>query len=163
MTFTSPNDEKSHHHFPQTCVPLRLARPDHPIILVDVLINAMETYQFMLDTGASQTIVSPRLAQRMGMPDAQADSLIGVGGVTQSSVGTLRSLSVGEASLKNSKVIVADIFSQLGQALGDAMDGILGFNFLSRFKVVIDYPNQKLGFEASHDLPVSHSTAKQPV
>jgi predicted aspartyl protease len=160
MTFSSPTDEKSQNRSLQTYVPLRLARPDRPIILVDVLVNSIETYPFILDTGASQTVVSPRLAQRMGITDDQVDSLIGVGGVTQSSVGILRSVSVGEASLKNVTVIVADIFSQLDQAVDAKLDGILGFNFLSRFKLEIDYPNEMLGFEAAYGPTVSHPTGK---
>jgi hypothetical protein len=41
--------------------------------------------------------------------------------------------------------IVADIFSALSQAVGTKFDGILGFNFLSKFKIEIDYPNERLG------------------
>jgi predicted aspartyl protease len=144
LTLASPRDETSQAGSIQTSIPLRLAKPDRPILLVDILINAQETYQFILDTGASQTIVSPELAQRMGIGGTKADSIIGVGGATQSSVGIATSLSVGEASLSNVIVIVADIFSALSQAVGTKFDGILGFNFLSKFKIEIDYPNERL-------------------
>ena len=46
----------------------------------------------------------------------------------------LVSLSVGDASLSNVTVIVADIFSALSQAVSTRFDGILGYNLLSRFK-----------------------------
>ena len=147
LTLASPRDKRSHDRSMQTYVPLRLARPDRPILLVDVLVNAQETYQFILDTGASQTVVSPELAQRMGMGGTKVDSIIGVGGATQSSVGILKSLSIGEASLSKVTVIVADIFSALSQAVGTKFDGVLGFNFLSKFKIEIDYPNESLRFE----------------
>jgi predicted aspartyl protease len=147
LTFTSPSDKKRHDRSLPTYVPLRLARQDRPILLVDVLINAQETYQFILDTGASQTVVSPELAQQMSIKDIKADSIIGAGGTTHSSVGIVKSLSVGEASLRNITVIVADIFSTLSQAVGTKFDGILGFNFLSKFKLEIDYQNERLRFE----------------
>jgi predicted aspartyl protease len=144
LTLTSPRDETSQARSMQTDVPLRLAKPDRPILLVDVLINAQETYPFILDTGASQTIVSPELAQRMGIGGTTADSIIGVGGAIQSLIGILTSLSIGEATLSNVPVIVADIFSSLSQAVGTKFDGVLGFNFLSNFKIEIDYPNERL-------------------
>jgi len=114
---------------------------------VDVLINARETYQFILDTGASQTIVSPELALQMNITDTKMDLIIGAGGATKSSVGILKSLSVGKASLRNIPVIVADIFSALSEAMGAKFDGILGFNYLSNFMIEIDYPNRNLWFE----------------
>ncbi len=147
LTFSSPQEKKSHDRSSQTYVPLRLAKPNRPIILVDVLVNALETYQFVLDTGASQTVVSPELAEQMPIKEIKADSIVGVGGPTRSLVGILKSLSVGQASLRNITVIVADIFSALSQAVGAKMDGILGFNFLNKFKLEIDYPNESLRFE----------------
>lgn len=138
---------RSHGCLPQTNITLRLARPGRPISLVDVLINARETYQFILDTGASQTIVSPELALQMNITDTKMDLIIGAGGATKSSVGILKSLSVGKASLRNIPVIVADIFSALSEATGAKFDGILGFNYLSNFMIEIDYPNRNLWFE----------------
>jgi predicted aspartyl protease len=144
LMLSSPSDETSQARSMQTDVPLRLAKPGRPILLVNVLINSQETYPFILDTGASQTIVSPELAQRMGIGGTSADSIIGVGGAIQSAVGLLMSLSIGEATLSNVPVIVADIFSSLSQAVGTKFDGVLGFNFLSKFKIEIDYPNGRL-------------------
>jgi len=144
LTLSSPRDTKSQNRPVHPYVPLRLARPDRPILLVDVLVNAQETYRFILDTGASHTVVSAGLAQRMRIGGGKLDSLIGVGGVTQSSVGRLQSLSIGEASLRNVAVIIADMFSAISQAVDIQLDGILGFNFLRAFKVEIDYPNGRL-------------------
>ncbi len=147
LTFTSPTEKKSHNRSLLTYMPLRLARPDRPIILVDVLINAQEIYQFVLDTGASQTIVSPAITQKLNIKDIKADSIMGAGGAIQSSAGILKSISVGEVSIKNIAIIVADIFSALSQAVGAKIEGILGFNFLRNFELEIDYPNKSLRFK----------------
>ena len=147
LTFASPSDHKGPEPSLQTYVPLRLARADRPVLLVDVLVNTQETYQFIVDTGASQTVVSPELARRMSIRETNGDSLIGVGGATSSSVGVLRSLSIGEATLRNVQVISVDIFSALSQAIGTKFDGILGFNFLRKFKLEIDYPHERLRLE----------------
>ena len=98
-------------------------------------------------TTESQTIVSPGLAQHMGVEGSPAGSIGGAGGAVQSSVGTLKSLSFGVAQLENVTVVVSDIFSPLNQAVGVSMDGILGYNFLRKFKITIDYPNEVLRFQ----------------
>jgi predicted aspartyl protease len=149
LTFSSPGDETNQAPAMQKYVPLRLARPDRPILMADVIVNGREMYQFILDTGASQTILVPKLIQRMGMGgDTTADSIIGVDGATPSSAGISRSLSIGGASLSNVSVIVADIFSALSQAVGARFDGVLGFNFLQYRKTISikkDFLNQALG------------------
>ena len=48
---------------------------------------------------------------------------------------------------KNVSTQSADIFSALSQAMGTKFDGILGFDFLSKFKIEIDYPNERLRLE----------------
>ena len=89
LTLSAPGDEKDQPRSPRTYVPLRLAKPDRPILLVEVLVTGRETYQFILDTGASQTVVSPELAQRAGIgKGAPPRSIIGAGGPTPSSAGT---------------------------------------------------------------------------
>jgi hypothetical protein len=50
---------------------------------------------------------------------------------------------------------VADFFESLSTAVGAQIDGVLGHNFLSRFKVVIDYPGQTIFFEQPTEQPVA--------
>jgi predicted aspartyl protease len=147
VTLSTPGEERDRGRSWQAEIPLRLARQDRPVLLVDVVINARETCPFILDTGASQTVVSPELARRTGIGGQEVNSLVGVGGATPGSVGILKSLSVGDASLRDVQVVVADIFSPLRQALDTPFDGILGFNFLSEFRLKLDYPNETILFE----------------
>jgi hypothetical protein len=39
---------------------------------------------------------------------------------------------------------VGNFFEVLSNAVGAKLDGIVGYNFLRNYKVVIDYPNQLL-------------------
>lgn len=130
-------------------LPLKIPRPDRPLVLVDVLVNSRKTCQFVLDTGASQTVISPGLADEMGMTSTPGSTLVGAGGAVTSSSGILRSLRIGEASMDNVSVMVSDVFSALHQAVGSIMDGILGYNVLKRFRLVIDYPNGIVEFRRS--------------
>ena len=58
--------------------------------------------------------------------------------------GVLKSFQVGGARVDNMTVVVADFFSMLSNAVGARLDGIVGYNFLGQYKVVIDYPNEQL-------------------
>jgi len=54
----------------------------------------------------------------------------------------LESFQVGGAKVDNMSVVVADFFAMLSHAVGAKLDGIVGYNFLRNYKVVIDYPNE---------------------
>jgi hypothetical protein len=58
--------------------------------------------------------------------------------------GTLESFQLGGANINNMSVIVADFFAMLSAAVGAKLDGIVGYNFLRNYKVVIDYPGETL-------------------
>ena len=47
----------------QTEVPMRLADPAKPLILVDVHANGRGPYQFAIDTGTSTTAITPEMAK----------------------------------------------------------------------------------------------------
>ena len=61
--------------------------------------------------------------------------------------GTLKSFQVGGAKIDNMAVIVADFFEMLSNAIGTKLDGIVGYNFLRNFRVVIDYPGENFRLE----------------
>lgn len=149
LTFASPEQHEVDDHLMYASMPLKIPRPDRPLVLVDVLVNAQKIYQFVLDTGASQTVVSPGLAAQMGVMSTLRDTIIGAGGAVTSSSGILKSLRIGDASIENVSVMISDVFSPLNQAVGTIMDGILGYNVLREFRLVIDYPNEILQFRRS--------------
>ncbi len=125
-------------------MPLELARPDRPVILVRVVLNGDRTGQFILDTGASQSVISPDLAGRLGMKNMHTDTIIGAGGAVPSRAAALKSLRIGNSLLDEVAVIVADIFSPLNEAVGARIDGIIGYNVLAKFRLIIDYPGGRL-------------------
>ena len=58
--------------------------------------------------------------------------------------GLLQSFQVGGAKIDNMAVVVGDFFEMLSSAVGAKLDGIIGYNFLRNYKVVIDYPGERL-------------------
>jgi hypothetical protein len=58
--------------------------------------------------------------------------------------GTLQALQVGGARIENAAAMIGEFLSMLSEAAGARLEGIVGYNFLRNYKVVIDYPNQML-------------------
>src|SRR5438552_9559696 len=128
-------------------VPMRLASLAKPLLLVDVHANGGGPFQFAIDTGTSTTAIAPELAQQLGLKASPVGPLTTGDAQVNVTAGTLESFQVGRAGIDDLVVVVADFFSMLSQAVGVRLDGIVGYNFLRNFRVVIDYPGEKLRLE----------------
>jgi predicted aspartyl protease len=126
----------------KTEVPMRLASPAKPLILVDVRANGRGPFQFAIDTGTSTTAITPELAKQLGIKSSPIDPVTTGGAQVDVTAGTLQSFQIGGATIDNMAVVVADFFAMLSSAIGAKLDGIVGYNFLRNYKVVIDYPGE---------------------
>jgi predicted aspartyl protease len=131
----------------KTEVPMRLASVAQPLLLVDVHANGHGPFQFAIDAGTSTTAIAPELAQQLGLVGSPVGPLTTGGAQVNVTAGTLESFQVGRARIDDLVVVVADFFSMLSQAVGARLDGIVGYNFLQNFRVVIDYPGEKFRLE----------------
>lgn len=127
-----------------TEVPMRLASPAKPLILVDVYANGRGPFQFAIDTGTSTTAITPELAQQLGVASSPIGAATTGGAHVDVTAGVLQSFQVGGARIQNATVVVADFFAMLSAAVGAKLDGIVGYNFLRNYKVALDYPNETL-------------------
>jgi clan AA aspartic protease (TIGR02281 family) len=100
----------------------------------DATINETRTARFMIDTGAALCVISPELAESLGIrpePDARVIELQTANGRTSGRLVRIASIRVGEAEAINVPgVLVAS--ANLGNG------GILGMSFLSGYVVTID-------------------------
>ena len=126
----------------QTEVPVRLANPAKPLLLVDVHANGRGPFQFAIDTGTSTTTIAPELVQQLNIRTSPAGIGTTGGGAIDFSAGSLESFHLGGAKIDNLQIVIADFFPMLSAAVGAKLDGIVGYNFLRHYKVVIDYPNE---------------------
>lgn len=125
-----------------TSIPFALAAVQKPLILVQTMVNEHGPFQFALDTGASRTMLSSELADRLAIEIVEDSPGLGVGGQVKVLGGKVRSVAVGTAVARDHAVGVGDFLSMLSAALGTKLDGIIGYNFLNQFRVTIDYPNR---------------------
>lgn len=144
IRFEDPSRTDSFGHTAKTEVPIRLANPAKPLILVNVYANGRGPYQFAIDTGTSTTAITPEAARQLGVETSAIGPITTGSSRVAASAGTLKSFQVGGARTDSMPVIVADFFNALSSVVGAKLDGIVGYNFLRNYKVVIDYPNELL-------------------
>jgi len=125
-------------------VPIRLASPAKPLILVDVHANGRGPFQFAIDTGTSTTAIAPELAKQLGIEGSPVGPVTTGGAPVDVRAGNIESFQLGGAKIDNMAAVIADFFTMLNAAIGAKLDGIVGYNFLRNYKVVIDYPGETL-------------------
>jgi predicted aspartyl protease len=127
-------------------LPFKLAHSTKPLILLDAYVDELGPFNFVLDTGASTTAVSPTLASRLNLRLTAIPDVTGGGGSIKASSAGVRSLRVGSNTATGVAVAVTGALDVISAALGRRLDGILGYNFLSLYRVVIDFPKAQVQF-----------------
>jgi len=123
----------------QAEIGFRLAGGAQPLILVPAQVNGAGTFEFILDTGAGTSLISPEVAERLGVARTGTKEGVGAGGRVTVALGTLESLAIGEARVEALDVAITDELQRIGAAVGTRVDGDAGYNFLKNFCVTIDY------------------------
>jgi predicted aspartyl protease len=144
IRFDDPKRVENFGRTPLTEIPMRLASPAKPLLLVNVHANGRGPFQFAIDTGTSTTAITPELAKKLGVVSKPIGAGTTAGAPVDVTAGTLKSFQVGAAKIDKMDVIVANFFEMLSTAVGTKLDGIVGYNFLRQYKVVFDYPNELL-------------------
>lgn len=144
IRFEDPKQFDSFTHGARTEIPLRLASPAKPLVLVDVYANARGPFQFAIDTGTSTTALTPEVAKALGITGSPIGAGTTAGAQVAVTAGVVDSFMVGGARIDRMAVVIADFFATLSEAVGAKLDGIVGYNFLRNYKVVLDYPNERL-------------------
>lgn len=101
-------------------------------ILVPVMVERRGPYLFLLDTGASQTVIDWQLANRLNLPVAGRFGT-GTAAVMPPTLIQIADWRIGDVDLAPTTVATADL-SDLG--LGVRVEGILGADVLNRFGAV---------------------------
>jgi clan AA aspartic protease (TIGR02281 family) len=133
----------------------RLCDPGH-LILVKILVNDAGPFDFILDTGASMTVLSPASASAAGIGKGglKAKALAAKGSL-DARVVRLRSLQIGSLTVRGLSAAVVRL-ETLHDSLGVKVDGIVGYNLLRRYRLTIDYPKRRLWLESSSSRAERH-------
>ncbi len=119
----------------------------HELWLTEVVLNGKAKQYFIVDTGASFTLISRQIANELGIPINETTPFIRVASVSDvmlTPLVTLRSIQVGKAEVENVDTLVYNMPSY---------QGLLGNSFLNKFKVVIDSLNGKMTLFPMQGIP----------
>lgn len=125
-----------------TTVPFRLRTN---LIVVDVRVNG-ETAGFLLDTGASSSLIGRSLADRIGIECVERSAAMGAGGSVEVAVARLDSLGLGDLVDSGIACAIMDL-TPLTQQIGAEVEGVLGFDFFGRGTLHVDYPARTVRIE----------------
>jgi predicted aspartyl protease len=125
-------------------------------IIVPVTFNESVTANLLIDTGAPGLLISPQLAEKLGILDEE-DSAIkitagGIGGSVPAMLAVVDSLSIGEATAEFLPAMITPVPSK-------AFEGLVGMDFLSNYRINIDGTRNIIAFEempARQDRPGGH-------
>jgi clan AA aspartic protease (TIGR02281 family) len=100
--------------------------------LVRATINGTFTGRFLIDTGASLCVLAPSVARRLQLPaTAEEAELHTANGTVRAPVVHLKTVDVGGNRARDVPAVVQN-------AVGSALDGIIGLSYLDNFSYAID-------------------------
>ena len=136
---------------PENPAPIRF-RESLNLIFTSVMINGKGPFEFAIDTGATQTVISEKLAATLGLPPITSTVVFGIGGVgrVETKIYRMQELTAGDVKVKNTPVGTFNdpLISQFA-------DGILGTSIFSDFIVTVDYPANQLLLSRKRSAPPS--------
>jgi hypothetical protein len=112
-----------------TAIPVKVSGSK---VIVSVNFNNSTAANLLLDTGASRTMISSRMAKILRLQSMGSGQGYGIGGVVTVSTARVDSVKLGEMERQNLLVMIHD-FSR-----DPSYEGLLGFDFLSHFHMSLD-------------------------
>lgn len=115
-------------------ISVSLVSQNNSSLAVPAMLNHKSMGTFLIDTGATYTVITPRLAQKLNItvtPDMPKIAIVTANGVVKAPIVTIDSVMIGEVEVKNVKAIV--------QPLGDdiLLAGLLGMNFFQGMDMAV--------------------------
>lgn len=131
----------------ETWVTFRLAGSKQAPILLPVFVDGRGPYSFVLDTGATTTVVSNELADALALPRGKEQDGRGSAGKMTLVKSQLPSLTLGKETIESLPVSVTDL-KFLRRAMGAQVDGALAHSFLGHFAMTLDYAMNALTIDS---------------
>lgn len=118
------------------------AKGNETAVLVPVYIRGKGPFPFLVDTGATQSLISPKLVRRLHIRVVgRSDDVTGIGGKATAKSIAVDDWRAGRVVLPRQKIVTLDTKGVAGRG------GLLGSDVLSEFgKVLVDYKREKLVF-----------------
>ena len=136
----------------RTIIPINLIElePDNFHIIISSFFPDGQTQNWVIDTGASKTVFDKRLEEYYSVLEGESDEIHTAGNSEQPqeiSMALLAQLQIGKLKIENFKVALLDL-SHINELYSKSTNhkicGLIGGDFLMKYKAVIDYKKKKL-------------------
>ena len=114
---------------------------------LNVMINGKGPLRFVVDTGASLSVISDATAAKLGIkPVSRGGSARAVGGNGSFPIiyGVLDSMALGDVKVDSIPVYIRTVHHSEDAPLNERADGYIGLSMLSNFLVTIDYQKREM-------------------
>jgi predicted aspartyl protease len=125
--------------------PQRLRSVHGTLMVISVTANGNGPFDFLLDTGAENSIVDPVLATRLSLPTLKQIQQVTLTGSQMIPVSVLSTLEIGSARVSPLPVLIQNLAAL--RKIDSRVVGILGQDFLSHFNYMVDYQARTLQFD----------------
>jgi len=114
------------------------------LIVVRGSVGPLKDLNFLLDTGATPSVLDPRVKEKLHLATSPMDIAV-LKGTVKGETATVPSLQFGPIRKDNVAVLIQDL-SFLQRGLPVRLDGIVGLDVLGQSTFVIDYKSHEIGF-----------------
>lgn len=111
-------------------------------LTVEVVINGQGPFEFVVDTGAGRSVLTPAVAERLALPRGPDIIVHGIAGAITSPTAQIASMQTGDAKIGAATLPVLP-YERVGA------DGLLGVDILEGRNVVMDFKRRQLRIRRS--------------
>ncbi len=129
--------------------------------VVAVKVNGAGPYDFMVDTGATVTVLDAALFHELGLQSVGSSRIVSSAGTTDQVLSVVKEITLDSLSVRN--VAVVSMKSPMTGTDYRAVRGILGENFLRHFDVLIDNQHRTMTLDPGDGLADSLAGERLPV
>ncbi|MFN8005671.1 MAG: aspartyl protease family protein [Terriglobia bacterium] len=119
-------------------------RPFFGLMIIEGYVNDSGPYRFLVDTGATSTVLSNDLIEQLKIPIVTSAIVRCVGESGKSPTHLCKAAKLRMGALEISNLPVSSFDNRIFQGL---IDGVLSTSDLADFLVVLDYPEHKIRLE----------------
>jgi tetratricopeptide (TPR) repeat protein len=135
---------------------------------IKVMVNGKGPFRFVIDTGASMSVLSDKTAAQLGVKQvAKGGNARAIGGNGSFPIlyGLLDSIGIGETKIDAVPIYIRTVYSAEDSPESERSDGYLGLSVLSHYAMTIDYQAKQVILDRtplSDDLLAGKSDAAKP-
>jgi predicted aspartyl protease len=129
--------------------------------VVAVKVNGAGPYDFMVDTGATVTVLDAALFHELGLQAMGSSRIVSSAGTTDQILSAVKELTLDSLSVRN--VAVVSMKSLMTGTDYRQVRGILGENFLRHFDILIDNQHRTITLDAGDGLADSLAGERLPL